>query len=87
MYLAMNIQGTGTALSLSGQATLNAVISAPNGSADLAGSGSGGTFFGSILANNITDHGNYPVHYDLATKLASGMMFVSQIVSSSRPKL
>ena len=85
-YLRMNVMGTGTAVSLSGQAQLSAMISAPNGDADLAGSGSGGAFFGSILANNITDHGNYPVHYDLNMRTVSGQLFTAQVVSVTRPK-
>jgi Tfp pilus assembly protein PilX len=85
-YLMMNIMGTGTALSLSGQARLAGMINVPNGDASLGGGGSTGTFFGAILANNITDHGNYPVHYDLNMKTQSGQMFTAQVVSVTRPK-
>jgi Tfp pilus assembly protein PilX len=86
-YLTMNIMGTGTALSLSGQSQLGAVINIPNGDASLGGSGSSGTLFGSILANNINDHGNYPLHYDLSMRTISGQMFTAQVVSVTRPKL
>jgi len=85
-YLMMNIMGTGDALNLAGQARLAGMINVPNGNADLGGSGSSGTFFGSILANNIRDHGNYPVHYDLNMKTQSGKMFTAQVVSVTRPK-
>jgi len=86
-YLTMNVMGTGTAVSLSGQAQFSAVINAPNGDASLGGSGSSGTFFGSILANNINDHGNYPLHYDLSMRTISGQMFTAQVVSVTRPKM
>ena len=86
-YLRMNVMGTGTAVSLAGQAQLSAMISAPNGDASLGGSGSSGTFFGSILANNINDHGGYPVHYDLSSRTESGQMFTAQVVSVTRPKM
>ncbi len=86
-FLRMNVMGTGTAVSLSGQAQLSAMINAPNGDASLGGAGSSGTFFGAILANNINDHGGYPVHYDLNSRTVSGQLFTAQIVSVTRPKL
>jgi Tfp pilus assembly protein PilX len=86
-YMTVNIQGTGTALSLKGQAQLNGMINVPNGDATLGGSGSSGAFFGAILANNVTDGGNYPVHYDLALSKVSGQMFQAQILSVTRPKM
>lgn len=86
-YLTMNIMGTGTALSLSGQSQLGAVINIPNGDASVGGSGSTGSLFGSILANNINDHGNYPLHYDLSMRTISGQMFTAQVVSVTRPKM
>lgn len=84
-YLLINVDGTGNALSLSGQAELNALVTVPNGNATLAGSGAGGTFFGSILAQSVTDSGNYAVHYDVSSKTASGQMFASQVMSTTRP--
>jgi Tfp pilus assembly protein PilX len=86
-YLTVNIQGTGTALSLKGQAQLNGMINVPNGDASLGGSGASGAFFGAILAKNVTDGGNYPVHYDLAAQRVSGQMFQAQILSVTRPKM
>ncbi len=85
-YLMMNIMGTGTALDLAGQAKLSATLNVPNGEASLGGAGASGTLFGSILANSITDHGGYPVHYDLSAKTLSGQMFTAQVVSVTRPK-
>ena len=85
-YLMMNIMGTGTALNLAGQAQLNGTINVPNGDAELGGSGSTGTLFGSILAKEINDHGGYPVHYDLSAKTLSGQMFSAEVVSVTRPK-
>ena len=86
-YLMMNVLGSGAALTLSGQAQLSATINVPNGTASLGGSGSSGALFGSILAKNIDDHGNYPVHYDISAKTLSGQMFTAQVVSVTRPKI
>lgn len=85
-YLVMNVMGTGTSLSLSGQAQLSGTINVPNGTASLGGSGSSGTLFGSILAKNINDHGGYPVHYDISARTLSGQLFSAQVVSVTRPK-
>lgn len=84
-YLLMNIQGSGNALTMTGQAQLNALVTIPNGSATLGGSGASGAFFGSILAQNVTDKGNYAVHYDVASKNTSGEEFASQVMSVTRP--
>jgi hypothetical protein len=87
-FLKINILGTSsTALDLTGQSKLGAMVTVPNGGARLAGSGAGGAFFGAILANNIDVRGNYPVHYDLSMRTQSGQMFTAQVVSVSRPKL
>jgi hypothetical protein len=86
-YLKINILGTSDpALDLTGQSKLNALVTVPNGGARLAGSGVGGAFFGSILAKNVTDAGNYAVHYDLASRVQSGKLFTAQVVSVTRPK-
>jgi Tfp pilus assembly protein PilX len=85
-YLMMNVLGTGAALTLSGQAQLGATLNVPNGTASLGGSGSSGAMFGSILAKNIEDRGNYPVHYDLSARSLSGQLFTAQVVSVTRPK-
>jgi hypothetical protein len=86
-YLMMNVLGSGTALTLSGQAQLSATINVPNGTASLGGSGSTGALFGSILAKSIDDHGSYPVHYDISAKTLSGQLFTAQVVSVTRPKI
>jgi len=87
-FLKMNIMGTSdTALDLTGQAKLSAMITVPNGGARLQGSGAGGVFFGAILAKQVTDAGNYAVHYDLASRVQSGKLFVSRVVSVTRPKM
>jgi hypothetical protein len=86
-YLKINIHGTSsTALDLTGQSRLNALVIVPNGGARLAGSGAGGAFFGGILANTVTDAGNYAVHYDMAAKVQSGTLFSPRIISVTRPK-
>lgn len=98
-YLRMNVLGkegagsTGScaggsnAVDLGGQGALSSVITAPNGSAKLAGSGAGGVFFGSILALNILDCGNYSVHYDLSMRVQSGKLYPTRVVSATRPKM
>jgi hypothetical protein len=86
-YLMMNILGTGTALSLSGQAQLSGTLNVPHGTATLGGAGSSGALFGSILAKSIDDHGHYPVHYDISAKTLSGQLFTAQVVSVTRPKI
>jgi hypothetical protein len=85
MFLTLNIEGTGTALSMTGQALIDGTINIPNGDASLGGSGASGALYGSILAQNISDGGNYPVHYDIAAKNLSGQVFTTQVVSSTRP--
>jgi hypothetical protein len=72
---------------LKGQAQLAGIISIPNGDATLGGSGAAGAFFGAILAENVTDGGNYPVHYDLAMQTVSGQLFQAQVLSVTRPKM
>jgi hypothetical protein len=84
--LVMNIMGTGSALNIGGQAQVGGMFNVPNGNADFGGSGSSGAFFGAVLANNINDHGNYPIHYDLNSRTQSGQMFTAQVVSVTRPK-
>lgn len=86
-YLKINIHGTSsTALDLTGQSRLNALVVAPNGGARLQGSGAGGAFFGAILAKSVTDAGNYAVHYDMSAKVQSGSLFSPRIISVTRPK-
>ncbi len=86
MFLTLNIEGTGTALTLQGQGELNGTINIPNGNATLGGAGSTGVMFGSILAKNISNGGHYPVHYDISARTISGQLFTAQVVSVTRPK-
>lgn len=98
-YLRMNVLGNegagssgacsggSTAVGLGGQGQLSAIITAPNGSAKLSGSGSGGVFFGSILASNVLDCGGYAVHYDLSTRVESGVLYNARAVSVTRPQM
>lgn len=91
-YLRINIMGTDAgpsvwALDLTGQSKLSAIVSVPNGGAQLTGSGAGGSFFGAIIAKDVRNNGNYAVHYDLASKVQSGKLFSTQVVSITRPKM
>jgi hypothetical protein len=79
--------GGSTAVDLGGQGQLTAIITAPNGAVRLAGSGSGGVFFGSILGSNVLDCGNYAVHFDINSRLESGKLYNSRTVSVTRPQM
>ena len=76
---------TGSSVALKGQANLKAVITAL-GDASLGGGGSGGAFYGSILAGSITDSGTYSVHYDQSLQVASGKLMPMTIRNYNRPK-
>jgi hypothetical protein len=76
---------SGTSVTLTGQANLKAVVTAL-GEAKLGGSGSGGAFYGSIIAGAITDAGNYSVHYDQSMKVLSGKLTPMAIRNYNRPK-
>jgi hypothetical protein len=84
-YLRMYIEGP--QVTLTGQAQLSAVITAPDSTVSLGGSGASGAFFGSILGGVIKDSGGYPVHYDMAAKTDSGALFTSRIIDVTRPKM
>jgi hypothetical protein len=56
------------------------------GDAKLGGGGSGGAFYGSMLAGSITDMGTYSVHYDQALQVISGKMMPMAIRNYNRPK-
>jgi hypothetical protein len=76
---------SGTSLKMTGQANIKAVITAL-GDATLGGSGSGGAFYGSLLAGSITDAGTYPVHYDQSLQVLSGKLTPMAIRNYNRPK-
>lgn len=56
--------GTGT-IKIAGNGASAAVVYAPNASADFKGNG---TFYGSVIANQLLDVGNGALHYDLNLK-------------------
>jgi hypothetical protein len=76
---------SGTSVRLSGQANIKAVITAL-GDATLGGGGTGGAFYGSILAGSITDSGTYAVHYDRSLQVLSGKLMPMAIRNYNRPK-
>lgn len=59
-YFTINYAGTGTITMVGGSASA-VVVNAPNGSVDLTGNAD---FYGSVIGNSITDHGNGTIHYD-----------------------
>ncbi len=76
---------TGTSVRLNGQANLKAVVTAL-GDAVLGGGGSGGAFYGSLIAGSVTDGGTYSVHYDQSLQIASGKLMPMTIRNYNRPK-
>ncbi len=89
-YLKFNVlglDGSKPVVNLGGQAQLSAQITAPYGTANLSGSGAGGVFFGSILANNIVDSGGYAIHYDINMSKESGKLYPARVVSITRPQM
>lgn len=58
--------GTGT-IKIAGNGASAAVVYAPNATADFKGNGQ---FYGSVIANQLTDVGNGAIHYDLHLKKA-----------------
>lgn len=79
--------GTSCTLSMTGQAQISGMITVPYGNSCIGGSGSAGTFFGSLLSYDITDSGGYAVHYDTAMKQQSGKLYPSRVISISRPQM
>lgn len=83
----INTPCSGSCVSLSGNGAITAVVNAPNGNVDLGGGGSSGYVAGSIQANNVTMHGNFPLHYDVElNKLAAGSMTQPLLTAYSRKK-
>jgi len=76
---------TGTSVRLNGQANLKAVVTAL-GDATLGGGGTGGAFYGSLIAGSVTDAGTYSVHYDQSLQVASGKLMPMTIRNYNRPK-
>ena len=76
---------SGTSVTFNGQANVSAVITAL-GNATLGGGGTGGAFYGSILAGSVTDGGSYAVHYDQSLQVLSGKLMPMAIRNYNRPK-
>ena len=86
-FTVINIMGTGTALSMGGNAQLSALVNVPNGDAVVGGGGSNGAFYGSIMAQNVTTNGGVAIHYDVSLKTLSGTLSGAKILMSyTRPK-
>lgn len=76
---------SGNSVTFNGQANVSAVITAL-GNATLGGGGTGGAFYGSILAGSVTDGGSYAVHYDQSLQVLSGKLMPMAIRNYNRPK-
>jgi Tfp pilus assembly protein PilX len=76
---------SGNSVTIRGQANLKAIVTAL-GDASLGGGGSGGAFYGSLLAGSVTDAGTYSVHYDQSMQVISGKMMPMAIRNYNRPK-
>ena len=86
-FTVINIMGTGTALTMGGNAQLSALINIPNGDAVIGGGGSSGAFYGSIMAQDVTLNGGVAIHYDLSAKMLSGSLSGAKILMSyTRPR-
>ena len=77
---------SGTSVTINGQGNMTAVITAL-GDATLGGGGTGGAFYGSILAGSVTDGGSYAVHYDRSLQVLSGKLMPMAIRNYNRPKI
>ena len=62
--LQITYSGTGT-ITIAGNGASAAVVYAPNATADMKGNA---TFYGSIIANQLTDVGNGAIYYDMKLK-------------------
>jgi len=76
---------SGTSVTLLGQANLKAIVTAL-GEAVLGGGGTGGAFYGSLLAGSVTDGGTYSVHYDQSMQVLSGKLMPMSIRNYNRPR-
>lgn len=76
---------SGDSVTITGQANLKALITAL-GNAKLGGGGTGGAFYGSLLAGSVTDGGTYSVHYDQSMQVLSGKLMPMSIRNYNRPK-
>jgi hypothetical protein len=76
---------TGDSVTISGQSNLKAIVTAL-GDAKLGGGGTGGAFYGSLLAGSVTDMGTYSVHYDQSMQVLSGKLMPMSIRNYNRPK-
>ena len=86
-FTVINIMGTGTALTMGGNSQLSALINIPNGDAVIGGGGSSGAFYGSIMAQSVTNNGGVAIHYDLSAKMLSGSLSGAKVLMShTRPK-
>ncbi|MDE3178932.1 MAG: hypothetical protein KGM47_04650 [Acidobacteriota bacterium] len=84
---AVQINFAGTSASIGGNGAISALISAPNATVTLGGGGSKGYMVGAIQANNISDLGGYPVHYDIQLNLLGKGVLAGPLVSAySRKK-
>jgi hypothetical protein len=63
-YLQINYAGSGQ-INIVGNGAAAAVVYAPNASVSFKGNG---TFYGSVIANQVTDVGNGSIHYDRKLK-------------------
>ena len=76
---------SGTSVTITGQVNLKAIITAL-GEAKLGGGGTGGAFYGSLLAGSVTDQGTYSVHYDQSLQVLSGKLMPMSIRNYNRPR-
>lgn len=86
MAVQINYAGTNP-VTLGGNGALCAVVNAPNADVTLQGGGAGGYMIGAIQANNITDGGGFPVHYDTQLSMVGGALGKVVSTAYSRRKM
>lgn len=87
--VSINDACSGSCFSIGGNGAVSALINAPNATVSLGGGGNGGYFVGAIQANNITDMGHYPIHYDvqLGGRNLGGTVSVPVVTAYNRKKM
>jgi hypothetical protein len=65
---------------------MTAILNAPLATVTLGGGGSSGFFVGAIRALNVSDSGEYPMHYDVQLSRLDGVMGQAIVSSYARIK-
>jgi hypothetical protein len=84
----VQIQYAGTsAVSISGNGAVSAVLNAPDADVSFGGGGSAGYMVGAVQAKSVNVQGGYPVHYDIQLSKVGGVMGVPVTTAYNRKKM